>query len=156
MSDHRHYNVFGLLVSFRILPKEVENKFVLMEALVPPGLGAPLNSHAGETEAFRVLEGEFEFFVNGHKVPARACDTVVVPDGAPHTFTCTGAHPGRLEIINAPGRMHVDFFRGVGQPLADDTTLPEPPACPPDMAHVMQVAQATGMTLLPPQVEAAK
>ena len=156
MSDHRHYNVFGLLVSFRVLPNEVEDKFALMEAVVPPGLGAPLNSHAGESEAFKVLEGEFDFLVDGHKVPARAGDTVVIPDGAAHAFTCTGAKPGRLVIVNAPGQMHVDFFRGVGQPLADDTTLPEPPAGPPDLAKVMQVAQATGMSLLPPQMEEAQ
>ena len=153
MSDHRHYNVFGLLVSFRVLPKEVEDKFALMEAVVPPGLGAPLNSHAGESEAFKILDGEFDFFVDGQKVPARAGDTVVIPDGAAHAFTCTGARPGRLMIVNAPGHMHVEFFRGVGETLADDITLPEPPAGPPDMAKVMQVAQATGMTLLPPQVE---
>lgn len=156
MSDHRHYNVFGLLVSFRVLPEEVDDKFVLMEALVPPGLGAPPNSHSGETEVFRVLEGEFDFLVDGRRVPARAGDTVVVPDGAPHAFTCTGTQPGRLAIVNAPGRMHVDFFRGVGQPMPDDRTLPEPPAGPPDMAKVMLVAQATGMTLLPPQMEDAQ
>lgn len=153
MSDHRHYGVFGLLVSFRVLPGEVEDKFALMEAVVPPGLGAPPNAHAGESEAFRVLEGEFDFLVEGRKVPARAGDTVVIPDGAAHAFTCTGAQPGRLMIINAPGHMHVDFFRGVGEPLADDSALPARPAGPPDMAKVMQVAQATGMTLLPPQAE---
>jgi mannose-6-phosphate isomerase-like protein (cupin superfamily) len=69
----------------------VEEKFALMEAVVPPGLGAPLNSHAGESEAFKILEGEFDFFVDGQKVPARAGDTVVIPDGAAHAFTCTGA-----------------------------------------------------------------
>ncbi|ROU01275.1 cupin domain-containing protein [Histidinibacterium lentulum] len=156
MSDHRHYNVFGLLVSFRVLPEEVENKFVLMDALVPPGLGAPPNFHGGETEVFRVMEGEFDFLIDGQKVSARSGDTVVVPDGAVHAFTCTGARPGRLEIINAPGRMHVDFFRGVGEPMPDDRTLPAPPAGPPDMAKVMQVAEATGLKLVPPQMEAAR
>ena len=150
MPAHRHFNVFGLLVSFRILPEEADGKFALMEALVPPGLGAPPNAHAGETEAFRVLEGEFDFLIDGRRVAARAGDTFMVPDGAPHAFTCTGKRPGRLMILNAPGRMHVDFFRGVGRPMADDTSLPEPPAGPPDMELVMRVAEETGMTLLVP------
>jgi quercetin dioxygenase-like cupin family protein len=153
MQHPRHYDVFGLLLSFRVLPEEVSGKFALMEAVVPPGLGAPLNSHAGETETFRVLDGEFLFLIDGTPVPARAGDTLVVPDGAAHAFRCTGDTPGRLLILNAPGRMHVDFFRGVGRPLPDDTRLPAPPDGPPDMAMVMQVAAATGMTLLPPDPE---
>lgn len=156
MTTSRHYDVFGLLISFRVLPEEVDGKFALMEAVVPPGLGAPPNSHAGETETFRVLDGEFIFLIDGEPVPARTGDTLVVPDGAPHAFRCTGSKPGRLLILNAPGRMHVDFFRGVGRPLADDSTLPEAPDGPPDMARVMQVAQATGMTLLPPEPEVAQ
>lgn len=151
MSTSRHFDVFGLLVSFRVLPEEVDGKFALMEAVVPPGLGAPPNAHAGETETFRVLEGEFMFMIDGQPVAARTGDTLVVPDGAPHAFRCTGAEPGRLLILNAPGRMHVDFFSGIGRPLADDSRLPAPPDGPPDMAKVMQVAQATGLMLLAPE-----
>lgn len=150
MEHPRHFDVFGLLVSFRVFPDEVDGRFALVEAVVPPGLGAPPNAHPGEAEAFRVIEGEFAFVIDGRTVSARAGDTLVVPDGAPHAFRCTGDRPGRLMIINAPGRVHVDFFRGIGRPLADDTTLPEPPDGPPDMASIMAVAAATGMTLLPP------
>ena len=149
--SHRHFNVFGLLVSFRVLPEEVDGKFALMEAWVPPGLGAPLNSHPGETETFHVLEGTFAFILGKSRITARPGDTLVVPDGARHAFTCIGETPGRLAIINAPGQMHVDFFSGVGTPMPDDTALPEPSAGPPDMAQVMRVAQATGMVLLPPE-----
>ena len=156
MTPSRHYDVFGLLVSFRVLPEEVDGKFALMEAVVPPGLGAPPNSHAGETETFRVLDGAFMFVIDGKPVVARAGDTLVVPDGAPHAFRCTGDAPGRLLILNAPGRMHVDFFRGVGRPLDDDSTLPAASNSPPDMARIMQVAHATGMTLLPPEPEVAR
>lgn len=150
MSEHRHYDVFGLLVSFRVLPEEVQDKFTLMEALVPPGLGAPPNAHAGETEAFHVLDGEFEFLIGDRKVAAKAGDTLVVPDGAPHAFTCSGDRPGRLAIVNAPGHMHVNFFRGIGRPTEDDTRLPDRPVGPPDFELVMRVANETGMTLLPP------
>lgn len=150
MPEQRHFDVFGLLVSFRVLPEEVGGKFALIEALVPPGLGAPPNAHAGEAEVFRVLEGQFEFMIGGHTVSAGVGDTLTVPDGAPHAFRCTGDHPGRLLIVNAPGRMHVDFFRGVGQPMADDSRLPGPPAGTPDMEHILRIAGETGMTLLPP------
>ncbi|WP_209425500.1 cupin domain-containing protein [Pararhodobacter sp. SW119] len=151
----RTYDVFGLLLKFRVLPEEVAGKFCLVEAVVPPGLGAPMNAHPGESECFHVLEGQFDFTIDGATRRAGAGEIVVVPEGAAHAFACTGAVPGRLAIINAPGRMHVDFFTGVGRPLDDTVEAPQPPAGPPDMARVMQVAQAVGMTLLPPKVEVA-
>ncbi len=149
----RTYDVFGLLLKFRVLPEEVGGKFFLVEAVVPPGLGAPPNRHAGETECFHVLDGQFDFTIGDRTVTAGPGSSVVVPDGAVHAFTCTGDAPGRLAIINAPGRMHVEFFTGIGRPLPEEVEAPQPPAGPPDMAHVMRVAEAAGMTLLPPRAE---
>lgn len=145
----RCYDVFGLLIRFRVLPEEVGGHFTMFEALVPKGLGAPLNIHAGEAEAFRVLEGEFEVRIGAQVHRARPGDALVVPDGAAHAFTCVSETPGRLMVINAPGQMILDFFRGVGTPLPEDMDMPPAPSGPPDMAMIMQVAQATGMVLLP-------
>ncbi len=147
----RTFDVFGLLLKFRVMPEDVAGKFCLIEAVVPPGLGAPMNAHAGESECFHVLEGQFDFVLGDEMVQAGPGSVVVVPEGAAHAFTCTGTAPGRLAIINAPGRMHVEFFTGVGRSLPEDVTTPQPPAGPPAMAHVLQVAQAAGMTLLPPR-----
>jgi len=149
----RTYDVFGLLLKFRVLPEEVAGKFCLVEAVVPPGLGAPMNAHPGESECFHVLDGQFDFTIGDRVVHAGPGSTVVVPEGAPHAFACTGAAPGRLAIINAPGRMHVEFFTGIGRPLPEEVDMPQPPAAPPDMTHVIRVAQAAGMTLLPPREE---
>lgn len=147
----RTYDVFGLLLKFRVLPQDVADKFCLVEAVVPPGLGAPMNAHPGESECFRVLDGQFEFTIGDRTHSAGPGDCLVVPEGAPHAFRCSGQTPGQLAIINAPGRMHVEFFTGIGRPLDDAIETPQPPAGPPDMAHVMQVAGAAGMTLLPPR-----
>lgn len=149
--DSRTYDVFGLLLKFRVLPQEVDGKFCLIEAIVPPGLGAPKNAHPGESECFQVLEGQFDFIVGDELVQAGPGEVIVVPEGAAHAFTCSGDAPGRLAIINAPGRMHVDFFTGVGRPLPEDVTTPQPPAGPPDLEHVMHMARSVGMTLLPPR-----
>ncbi|MFN3937667.1 MAG: cupin domain-containing protein [Gemmobacter sp.] len=146
----RTYDVFGMLLKFRVLPDDVEGKFCIVEAIVPPGLGAPPNAHAGESECFLVLEGTFEFRIGDRTVQGSPGSWIVVPEGAPHSFVCTGSSPGRLAITNAPGRMHVDFFTGVGHPLPDEVETPQPPAGPPDMAVVMRVARDAGLVLLPP------
>ena len=146
----RTYDVLGLLLRFRAFPHETEGKFCLVDCVVPPGLGAPPNRHAGETECFVVIDGTFDFLMGDATRRAGAGDVVVVPDGAVHAFTATGTGPGRLLIVNAPGHMPEAFFTGVGRPLPEETTEPPAPSGPPDIARVLAVAQATGMTILPP------
>lgn len=146
----RTYDVFGLLLKFRALPAETDGKFCIVDCLVPPGLGAPPNHHAGETECFIVLDGEFDFLVGEQTRRARTGNVVLVPDGALHAFAAAGERPGRLMIVNAPGHMHEAFFSGVGRPLPDETATPPAPSGPPDLAHVLSVAARTGMTILPP------
>jgi len=143
----RRVETLGILMTF---PDEVADRYCLVEGVVPPGLGAPPNHHAGETESFVVLEGEVEFMVAGETIHARAGDSVRIPDGAVHAFTATGPAPARLMIVNAPGRMHAGFFTELGTPVADDRTQPAVPDGPPDVAHVVSVARKWGMTILPP------
>ncbi len=146
----RTYDVLGLLLKFRAFPSETGGKFCLVECVVPPGLGAPPNRHAGETECFVVLEGAFDFLVDGATRRVGPGEVMLVPDGAAHAFTAVEPQPGRLVIINAPGHLREAFFSGIGRPLPEDSTAPEPPAGQPDFAHVLSVAERAGMTILSP------
>lgn len=146
----RRFETLGILMTFHAYPDEVADRYCLVEGVVPPGLGAPPNHHAGETESFVVLEGEVEFMVAGETIRARPGDSVRIPDGAVHAFTATGSAPARLMIVNAPGRMHAGFFTELGTPVEDDRTQPAVPDGPPDVAHVVSVARKWGMTILAP------
>lgn len=148
---HRTYETLGILMRFIAFPEDVQNKFCLVEAVVPPGLGAPPNHHAGETETFYVIEGEVDFMVDGEPRRVGPGQSVIVPDGAVHAFTAVGERPARLLILNAPGLMHDRFFTGLGQPVPAGTTEPAPMAGPPDIAAVAALAAEVGMTLMPPQ-----
>ena len=150
----RTYAVLGLLTYFHAFPDEVMGKYCLVEATVPKGLGAPPNHHAGETEAFIILDGEVEFMVNGETMTARAGDYVPVPDGAVHAFTAVSEEPARMLILNAPGTMHDRFFTTIGEVLPEGTSEPPPPAGPPDVAAVMAAAAEVGMTVVPPPMPA--
>jgi len=145
----RKFNVLNILMTFHAFPDEVDGKYCMVECLVPVGAGAPPNHHAGETEAFYVLEGEVGFMIDGKDRRATAGDFVPIPDGALHAFRAVGEKPARLLILNAPGHMHAKFFTGIGQPLPPgQTDLPEPAA--PDIPAVLAMARASGMTILPP------
>ncbi len=146
----RRYETLGILLTIHAYPDEVMGKYCLVEAVVPPGLGAPPNHHAGETEAFFVLEGAVDFMIEGEVTHATAGSYVAIPDGAVHAFQAAGESPARILIVNAPGNMHEAFFTELGTPVPADRTAPAPMDGPPDLAEVMRVAGATGMTLVPP------
>mgnify|MGYP006291588567 CR=1 FL=1 len=150
MSKHRVYDVLGQLTRFHAFPDDVEGKFCLAEVLVPPGLGAPPNAHAGETEAFYVLQGRVDFTVGGATQRVEAGGFVSIPDGAVHAFAAVGPDPARILVLNAPGRMHEQFFTTVGREVPADTSTLSPLDGPPDFAAVAAAAEAAGMTILPP------
>lgn len=146
----RKYNVLNILMNFHAFPSDVDGKYCFVECLVPVGAGAPPNHHAGETEAFYVVDGAVGFLVDGREWVARAGEFVPIPDGAVHAFKAVGDGPARILILNAPGHMHDAFFTGIGNPLPDDqTALPAPSQ--PDIAAVLAKAHETGMTILPLQ-----
>lgn len=150
MTAPRTYDAMGILFRFHAFPAETMGKFCLVEAMVPPGLGAPPNHHAGETEAFYVLDGEIAFTLAGETQQVPAGGFVSVPDGAVHSFQAVGPEPARLLIINAPGHMHEAFFTRTGHPVADATTAPQPQDGPPDVARILSVAADVGMVIVPP------
>lgn len=145
----RTYNVLNILMKFHAFPAETMGKFCFVECLVPVGAGAPPNHHAGETEAFYVIDGQVGFMVDGEETLAGPGDHISIPDGAVHAFQAVGNKPARLLIINAPGNMHDRFFTGIGRPLPENQTeLPEPGE--PDIPAVVAMAEEVGMTILTP------
>ncbi|MDH2327985.1 cupin domain-containing protein [Cereibacter sp. SYSU M97828] len=151
MTDRaRVYQSMGMLFRFHAFPVDTMGKFCLVEAVVPPGQGAPPNHHAGETEAFYILSGEVTFEIEGVARTAGEGSFVSVPDGAVHSFRVVGPNPARILVLNAPGHMHEQFFTQTGEPVAPETTLPGPMDGPPDVARILAVAAASGMTILPP------
>jgi mannose-6-phosphate isomerase-like protein (cupin superfamily) len=146
----RTYNVLNILMKFHAFPSETMGKFCFVECLVPVGAGAPPNHHAGETEAFYVVDGKVGFMVDGKELLAGPGDHVAIPDGATHAFRAVGDRPARVLIINAPGNMHDRFFTGIGAPLPEgQSELPE--QSEPDIASVLAEAEKVGMTILSPE-----
>lgn len=152
MSDERPrtWEVLGILMRFHAFPADVGGKYCLVEAVVPPGLGAPPNTHAGETEAFHVIEGCVAFHVDGRDFEAGPGEHVRIPDGALHAFRAVGDSPARILVLNAPGDMHDQFFTSLGKPVADDTKMPAPVEGPPDIKAVLAVAERVGMKIFAP------
>jgi mannose-6-phosphate isomerase-like protein (cupin superfamily) len=153
MSDLKSntYHLLGNLIRFHVNSSDTGGAYCLVESLTAPGAGAPPNRHPGEDEAFFILDGTFEFMVEGETTTATSGQFVKIPNGALHAFRNSGRAPGRMLIINTPGRMHDAFFSQAGDKLPPDTReLPAPTGEAPDIARILAVAEQTGMQFVPP------
>lgn len=147
---HRTYHLLGNLLYFHAFSAETGGSYCVVEARTAPGAGAPPNSHPGEQEAFYVLEGQFEFMIDGATRRAGPGDFVSIPDGALHAFTAVGDGPGRVLIVNAPGRVHDAFFTEAGEALPEGTREIPSPAGAPDIPAVIAAGTRAGIVFPPP------
>ncbi|WP_018183468.1 cupin domain-containing protein [Kaistia granuli] len=145
------YHLFGNLIRFHANSPDTGGAYSLVESLTAPGAGAPANRHPGEDEAFYILDGTFEFVIEGETITATSGQFLKIPDGAVHAFKNAGTAPGRLLILNTPGRLHDAFFSQAGDPLPPETReLPPPSGEAPDVSRIISIAQQHGMEFMPP------
>jgi oxalate decarboxylase/phosphoglucose isomerase-like protein (cupin superfamily) len=116
----------------------------VFESVVPAGEGPPVHIHHNEDEILHLLDGRFEFFVDGETIPRRAGDTVFVPRGVPHTFRVLGERPGRLVAIMTPGGFEGFFLEVAERGLR----IPE------DMEAVAEAAARHGLEFTGPPLSA--
>ncbi|MBO3760749.1 MULTISPECIES: cupin domain-containing protein [unclassified Ciceribacter] len=147
-SAPRTVHFLGNLLTFIAKAPDTSGSFSLAGCLTAPGAGSPYHTQQDE-EGFLVVEGTYEFILDGQPRTCKAGDFVHIPPGLPHMFRNTGDAPGKLVIINLPAGPHEDFFMEVGTPVeADSTTFP--PASEPDIPFVMAAAARHGIAILPP------
>jgi quercetin dioxygenase-like cupin family protein len=144
------YYLAGILLRFLARSPDTGGAYCLVEALVAPGAGPPPNRHPSDDEAFYVLDGTFEYVIEDRAVAAHAGSFVKVPRGAVHSFKNTGSAPGRLLIINSPGKAHDGFFSEAGEPMPPGTRdLPSAPGSL-DVARLLEIGRRNGLEFLLP------
>jgi quercetin dioxygenase-like cupin family protein len=146
------YHLLGNLLHFLARSPDTGGAYCLVESLTAPGAGAPPNRHPSDDEAFYVLDGSFEFLIDDRTVQATSGSFVKIPTGAVHAFTNVGDKPGRLLIINSPGKAHDGFFSEAGEPMPSGTRELPPPGGAPDIPRLLEIGRRNGLEfLLPPQ-----
>lgn len=92
--------------------------------LAPHSSGPPQHRHARHDEGFYVVSGVGLFTVGETDYEAPTGTLVMVPPGAPHTFSNPGDHP--LVMLNTfTPDLYVQYFRDLGQATADGQPLTE-------------------------------
>jgi quercetin dioxygenase-like cupin family protein len=93
----------GSTMFFKATRASTNGASSFMERTLPPGgTKPPPHIHTNCEEAFYVLNGEIEFFLDDDTVIGRSGSFVLVPGGVSHTFGNATTAPSRLLIIHAP------------------------------------------------------
>ena len=90
-------------VTCKVRSDQTDNRYTVLELVLPPGEGAPFHVHQREDEIMLVVEGECEVRHGDNTYIAPPGTIVVFPKGQPHAFRNTGQVPNRLMITAVPG-----------------------------------------------------
>lgn len=138
----------GNLLTFHIRSAVTDDKFTLIENRTAPGQGAPLHRQA-DNEAFYVLEGQYEFFLDGAWQPKGPGEVVHILPGTVHAFRNPGKTDARMLMINSPGSLHEAFFVDVGEKTELHQTA-FPPMTEPNVPAIVASGLRNHIEILPP------
>ena len=75
----------------------------ITDSVSPPQSGPPRHVHDDADEAFVVLTGDVEFWLEGESVIKGPGESMFVPRGREHTFRVVSATPSRHLVMLTPG-----------------------------------------------------
>ncbi|TIQ33368.1 MAG: cupin domain-containing protein [Mesorhizobium sp.] len=89
----------------------------VFESTVPSRGGPPVHVHHNEDEVIHVIEGEYDFWLDGQVMAVRPGASIFLPRGVPHTFRVVSAGPGRNLTILTPGGLEEFFVEAAAREL---------------------------------------
>ncbi len=102
------FDFHGSKFTIKIPTAESNGKYTILDVTHPPNVGPALHTHPRGPETFCIIEGDYEFFLNGRSILAKAGDVVCVPTGSPHRFV-TGENGGHV-IVSSPPNLEFYFW----------------------------------------------
>jgi len=109
------FDFHGSQFTIKVLSSESNDQYTVLDVLHAPNIGPAEHQHPAGPETFSVLDGDYEFFLNGKSIKAKAGDVICVPTGASHRFV-TGPNGGHVIVIS-PRNLEFYFWE-VSQLLA--------------------------------------
>lgn len=147
MTENRAYHLLGNIIRIKANGERTNQAYSLVEITTAPGAGTPPHRQKDDDEAFYILEGSYEFMLNGKSLAPEPGQLLFVAKGEAHAFKNVGTSNARMLIINSPAGLHENFFAEAGDPIAPNQPMPAPAA--PDMARLGAAAARYGIEFLP-------
>lgn len=117
----------------------------ITDSLSTPNSGPPRHIHHDADEAFYVMTGLCEFWLEGQRFTRGPGESAFIPRGKEHTFRILGAEPCRHLVILTPGGFE-GFF---AEMAAAQFRIPQ------DLEAIMESGQRFHMTFTGPPLEDA-
>jgi quercetin dioxygenase-like cupin family protein len=133
-------NILGIPILIRVHGRDTNGTLSVVESHDLPGGGPPPHIHHREDETFQILEGQYEFTVEGKTILALPGTTLFAPRGIPHTYRCTSEAGGKLSVVLTPSGFE-DFFEEIGAMTSQEQQ---------NIPRVMEIAKTFGLEFLPP------
>ena len=137
--DGIRWNILGQIY----VPKHLTEHSFSWHATFPPDTFVPPHIHPTQDEYLYILEGRFEFVLDGKDEQAAPGDLVRLPMGVPHGIFNRSGAPAKCLFWVSPTRKLYDLFWGIH-------TMPDPT---PD--KVVALSAEHEVNFLPPPGEAA-
>jgi quercetin dioxygenase-like cupin family protein len=99
----------GAKFTIKILTSETNGSYTILDVLDPPNLRPSLHIHPKGSETFYIVEGNYEFILDGKSVRGKPEDVIFVPKGSPHRFV-VGDKGGHALVISPP-ELEFYFFK---------------------------------------------
>ena len=140
--DGRAIELGTFAMTVKATAEETGGLVSVLDAEEPPGFGPPLHIHHDAAEAFYVLEGEYQIFIEGaaHRCPAGSF--ILIPSGLRHGFR-VGAMPSRKLNLYAPAEM-IGYFRDLSKAIKGGDADPD---------RLTDIARRHGMEVVGPVPE---
>ena len=112
------------LITRKLSSEHTSGAYSLFEVAVGPEGGSQPHIQHREDECFYVLEGAFEFVIEGARIEASCGSLIYVPKGTLHAFNNAGTASGRMLVSQTPGGLHGRFIEEGGKLLAAEGSAP--------------------------------
>ncbi len=139
--------IFGDLLTYKVTAEQTGGAYSLFEVMSRAGEGGPPpHVQHREDECFYVLEGEYEFVVEGRVLRAGTGSLLYVPRGHLHAHRNVGEGVGRMLVSQTPGGLGERFFKEIGEARRDGFTPPVSEE-PQDAKRIARIAAAYGIEM---------
>ncbi len=132
--EGRVVKAFGNEILFKLTRAQTAGPLTLGLAMVPPAGGPPPHREPGD-EIFIIVDGRYEFIIDGERYEVGPGGVVFVPAGSAHSFKNVGDTMGRHWTFNMSG----DFDQ-----LFEKSAAVFAQPGPPDRARLLEIAREYG------------
>jgi quercetin dioxygenase-like cupin family protein len=103
------FNFHGAKFTIKVLTSETDGNYTILDVIHPPDIGPSLHIHPKGSETFYIVEGDYEFILDGKSVTGKPGDIIFVPKEVLHRFVV--GHKGGHALVISPPELEFYFFK---------------------------------------------